>query len=415
MRRQDQRFRLGSLVVLLGALGVVAYFTATGLPTDLEVYRRSAQQAFDGRDHIYDTPYGLLPFTYPPLAIFLFAPLAAMPDLVASAVMCVASLAALYRLTVLLLRAAAPAYASWALLVLPLAAALEPVWATLSFGQVNLVLAWIIAEDVLGLAGPRARRWRGALIGLATIIKLTPGIFVLVLLFRRDWASLGRTAAAFVVGVGLGFLVWPHSSWEFWTTAMRDPRRVGGVAFSGNQSLNGAVWRAVGEGGSTALWGVLVLAVLASTAYVLGRLGPHGDPVAALLACAFAGLLVSPVSWSHHWVWIWAFLVWAGAVVVRRRVWNGERAGSLRAGPGPAGPVRAVAGVALLWAAAAYSRVIWWFPHRDDQEYAVGPLGKLLTDAYAVAGLATLVVLAMWAGSAARRGARAAGQGRIAA
>ena len=402
MHLDDRWINRGRIVVLLAALGVIVYFTANGLPTDLEVYRRSATQAFDGKDHIYDTPYGLLPFTYPPLAIFVFAPLAAMPDLVASAVMCLVSILALYRLTVLLLRAAAPAYERLALLALPFAAFLEPVWATLSFGQVNLVLAWVIAEDLLGLPGRRAGRWRGALIGLATIIKLTPGIFALVLVFRRDWASLGRTAAAFLVGVGIGFAVWPSSSWQFWTTAMRDPKRVGGVAFSGNQSLNGAVWRAVGEGGSTAVWGVLVLAVLAATAYVLWRLGPLGDRVAAVLACAFAGLLVSPVSWSHHWVWIWGLLVWAAAAVATRGDWRGLRP-------------RGVVALGLAWALAAYSRVIWWYPHRDDQEYAVGLLGKLLTDAYALVGLGTIAALALWSrrdGAPGRAGGPAVAAGR---
>lgn len=383
MQPGERWVRIGRILVLVAALGVLVYFTANGLPTDLEVYRRSANQAFDGRDHIYDTPYGLLPFTYPPLAIFLFAPLAALPDLVASALMCLVSILALYRLTVLVLRSVAPGYERFALLTLPLAAGLEPVWATLSFGQVNLVLAWVIAEDLLGLRGRRAARWRGALIGLATIIKLTPGIFALVLLFRRDWVSLGRTALAFVVGVGIGFLVWPSSSWEFWTTAMRDPKRVGGVAFSGNQSLNGAVWRAVGEGGSTALWGLLVVVTLAATAYVLWRLGADGDRVAALLACAFAGLLVSPVSWSHHWVWVWPLLVWVAARVL------------LYGEPRAMRP-RGLVAVGVGWAVAAYSRVIWWFPHRNDQEYGVGLLGKGLTDAYALAALATIAYLAVW-------------------
>ena len=28
------------------------------------------------------------------------------------------------------------------------------------------------------------------------------------------------------------------------------------------------------------------------------------QPVPAMLACALTGLLVSPLSWDHHWVWV---------------------------------------------------------------------------------------------------------------
>src|SRR5206468_3062170 len=45
-------------------------------------------------------------------------------------------------------------------------------------------------------------------------------------------------------------------------------------------------------------------ALLAVPAVILvRRFHRAGQPVEALLVSAFFGLLVSPVSWSHHWVW----------------------------------------------------------------------------------------------------------------
>jgi hypothetical protein len=35
--------------------------------------------------------------------------------------------------------------------------------------------------------------------------------------------------------------------------------------------------------------------------------------------CAVTGLLVSPISWKHHWVWAVPVLVWLTATAWRRR------------------------------------------------------------------------------------------------
>lgn len=365
---------------LIGAIGLITYLMIDGPPVDLEVYRRGAAQAFHNGDHIYETPYGLLPFTYPPLAIFFFMPLAVLPAVAATGVMVALSLAALYRVTQLVLRRLRPDLEFLVPLVVPLAIALEPIWETFTFGQVNLVLAWVVAEDLLGLDSPRAARWRGVLIGVATGIKLTPGIFALALLFRRDWASLARMTGSFFAGVALGFAVFPESAWGFWTRHMRDPSRVGGVSFSGNQSMNGAVWRALGPGGSKVLWVVLCLVVVLVAFAALYALGLHGDRVAALLVCGFTGLLASPVSWSHHWVWFWPLLLWCALTAVRHRP--------------PDWGMLALGGIIAL---VGCTRVIWWFPHRNDAEYSVGVLGKILTDSYALVGIAAMIMYVVWA------------------
>lgn len=373
---------VGLLATLVGSYAALAAF---GVPEDLGVYREAAAAALSGADVLYAGPVDRLPYTYPPVAAYLLAPVAWWPPVLGGVLMTTVNVAVLWRLTCLFLPRRALGGSGWpryavAAGLLPLARLLEPVWQTFSFGQVNLVLAWLVAEDLLGRWSGRSGRWRGVLLGLAVLVKLTPGIFALVLLFRRDWASLARTGLVVLAGVAVGFVLLPRSSAQFWTSALRDPARVGGVEFAANQSLNGALWRALGPGGSPAAWLLLTLVTLATTAYILirrGRLG-EGPPAAGrdpgvVLAAALAGLLMSPVSWSHHWVWVWPLLVWL--------VWLVGSTGARV--------------LAIGWAAAAYGWVIWWFPHQAGREYDVGPLGLLLTDAYVVLGLATLVWLAV--------------------
>src|SRR5581483_12201814 len=66
-------------------------------------------------------------------------------------------------------------------LALPLVTWLQPVRETLTFGQINLVLALLVLADLLVLA-PRGSRLTGVGIGLAAAIKLTPAVFILYLL-----------------------------------------------------------------------------------------------------------------------------------------------------------------------------------------------------------------------------------------
>jgi alpha-1,2-mannosyltransferase len=177
----------------------------------------------------------------------------------------------------------------------------EPVRSNLNFDQINALLMGLIVLDLLVVP----RRHRGWLVGLAAAIKLTPLIFLAIPLLQRDWKAATRTAGAAVVATGLTWLLWPKASWTYWRKDVFDARRVGGVGYVSNQSLYGDLHRwPFTHGGHTAIWVVLSAATLAMGVYVAQRCLTDKRQVAAMLALAFTGLLISPISWSHHWVWV---------------------------------------------------------------------------------------------------------------
>ncbi len=203
---------------------------------------------------------------------------------------------------------------------------IEPVVETLSFGQVNLLLMAMIAADCLL---PRTRWPRGMLIGLAAAIKLTPAVFVLFFLAHRQWRPVLAAGAAFAVATAVGFVAAPRDSVTYWFGGvLLDPGRIGSPAFPSNQSLSGVLHRwLVPPPWHTVLWLLGVAVVLVAAWVAVRRLRERGQDVAALLAVAAAGLLASPVSWSHHYVWAVPALIWCAHRALRAPRWWAAVAG----------------------------------------------------------------------------------------
>jgi alpha-1,2-mannosyltransferase len=255
-----------------------------------------------------------LPFTYPPVSAVLFAPLAAIPLPVAVVLHTVAGLTALAVtawLTARRLEADQWRAAHLAMTVIVLAVLAEPVRQTLTFGQVNLVLMGLVAADCLV---PRTPWPRGVLIGLAAAIKLTPAVFVLFFLAHRQWRPALAAGTAFLVATVAGFLAAPQASATYWFSGVfTDPGRIGTLDYRSNQSIAGLLHRfGLPAPWVTAVWLLAVSAALAAGWMAVRRLRGTGHDVAALLAVATTGLLASPVSWSHHYVWVVPALVWLG-------------------------------------------------------------------------------------------------------
>jgi alpha-1,2-mannosyltransferase len=112
--------------------------------------------------------------------------------------------------------------------------------------------------------------------------------------------------AGFAVTVLLGFVILPGDSGKWWFHGLFfQGGRTGFTGWAGNQSLDGLITRLSGSiNGAKPTWiavAVLVAAIGVTAAALLDR---KGHPVPGLLMAALTGLLVSPISWDHHWVWI---------------------------------------------------------------------------------------------------------------
>lgn len=285
---------------------------------DLDVYLRGASDLLSGQSPYRDIE--ALPYTYPPFSAIVFAPLTWFPRPAAHLVFLMTSVAAYLVLLWIVGRRLrwTPVEIAWAAVI---GLRLEPVVRTFDLGQVNFLLAAMVALDLFVVP----RRYRGILIGLAAGIKLTPAVFGVAFLLHRQWEAAIRCAAGGLVSVVVGVAVLPSDSWLYWTELLRDPRRIGHLNYPDNQSLVGLAARFLDQERLTTAQ-MLPLQLLGAclgcaAAWVsLRRLraadgGP--DEVAVTLCLSLASLLASPVSWSHHWIWAIPGVMW----LVDRRRW----------------------------------------------------------------------------------------------
>ena len=272
---------------------------------DLQVYRIGGQAVLHGTPLYSLRVFGLL-FTYPPFAAVLFAILAPLPFTLAAVAVTAASMIALPVIFYLALRLPPVASwldlgAAWRLAFAAAAAAvwLEPVQSTLGYGQVDLFLAAAVLCD---LRLPGTSRWKGAAIGLAAGFKLTPAIFAIYYLATRRYRAAATSGVAFAVSVALGFAAIPRSSALYWTRLFASSARVGQLQDVANESLAGALARTLRTSHITAAWLLLAAAVGLAGLALAALAQRRGDEAAGFSLCALTGLLISPVSWTHHWV-----------------------------------------------------------------------------------------------------------------
>ena len=311
-------------LLLAGALAAYVADLASHLPymaamRDLVVYRngglivRHVPPAYDPHraSPLYDWAGARgVQFTYPPFAAVIFAVASVLSWTAMRWAMTLASLAAL-GLSLWLVSGALgyrdkPAVRLGAALgASALALATEPVQQTLGLGQVNLLLMLLIAADLLIPEG-RTRWWRGAGIGIAAGVKLTPLIFIPYLLLIRRYRQAAVAAGVFAGTVALGYAILPRDSATYWADRLfLNANRIVFLGTRGNQSLRGTLARLAGSVSSGTLpWVAAAVVVVIAGLAAAALLYRAGQPVPAMLACALTGLLVSPLSWDHHWVWV---------------------------------------------------------------------------------------------------------------
>lgn len=348
------------------------------VPIDLEVYRFGIDAWRSGGD-LYgvlpETSAGIrLPFVYPPFGAVLLGPLAMLPWTAAVVVQAGLSVLALSLTLYLVVRwydqlgTTAVAVVSVAMVAMLW---LEPVLRTGGFGQVNLILMALVAADCL----TRSPRWpRGLLVGIAAAVKLTPAGFVLFFLLRRDYRAAAVAAASAAAVTLLTAVVAPRASARFWLGGISGVSPINGSEFHTNQSIRGALERMTLPRPLL----MLLLVVFIAVVVVLGGIAIRRCSVPiALLATAGVALLVSPTSWSHHWVWLAPALLVMVLQAVRDR------------------------SVGWLLAAAVTVAVIIAAPHQrlpagGGREFGWTPVAHLVGNAYVLLGFGLLVALVIW-------------------
>ncbi|MFI6768672.1 glycosyltransferase 87 family protein [Streptomyces sp. NPDC050355] len=346
--------------------------------SDIAVYRAEGEAAATGGDlYGFTVTRWDLPATYPPFAALLFIPttwLSLGTLKIAAVVVNAALLALLIHLSCKAagLRKAALSVPTL-LTVTALGLWLEPVFQTFVFGQVNLALAGLVLWD---LSRPDGARLKGFATGLAAGIKLTPAIFAVYLLITGRVKAACTALTGFLVSALLGWLVLPEASIEFWTRRMFETERVGKVWIVDNQSLQGLISRVLHDPEPGLLWAVpAVLTAVAGLAVARRVHRRRGLDAWGVLCTSVTALLVSPISWSHHWVWCVPLLIALAAHARRSR------------------PRRALLAAVTL---AFTVRTMWIVPHTGDLDLRLPWWHQPLASPYPLLGLALLATVVWW-------------------
>lgn len=361
---------------------------------DILVYRQGGLAVLHGQG-LYVPSFNnhQLPFTYPPISALLFIVLGPLSNYTAPlfATFCSLALLPLTLRFALRLRPFSGWLSSSEATRLGLAAAaaavwFEPVWTTLRYGQINVLIAALILFD---LSRSDERRWKGVAIGIAAGLKMTPLLFIVYLAATRRYRAAAMASAGFVGTIALSFAVTPTDARIYWTQDVLNANRPGKMENAANQSLRGALSRLLHTENVQDVWLLAALAVavlgliLAVRAY-----RRDGDDASGFALCALTGLLVSPISWTHHWVEAIPALM-----LVLLKAYR-TRSTPLLAG-------------ALAAAAIGYSQITWRVPvsnFTQTVELHENAVQLVCSNAYVWVGVAALG----WAAVAALRASRAA-------
>ena len=375
------------------ALGVLAWIAAaaaveplvrgylTSVPdqrmVDLNVYRTGGLSVLQGQPlyTVLTQPPQLLPFTYPPAAALFAVPLALMPwpaaQLAWVPVIYVPLAVVIWFAFAPLLRRAGRLRAVVFAVIFAACAYLFPVRDEMRFGQVDMVLLALAVTD----CAARAPRWpRGALVGLATAIKLVPGVFIVYLWLsgrRRAAVTAAVTAAAWTLGA---WLLLPRDSVTYWTSAIFQSGRLGSNSGTSNQSLRGILLREFLPGQAPgALWAVLAVAVAIAGFALAGRLARQGREMEGIAVTALLWVLLSPVSWIHHLIVV---VVVIGAILADGRS-------------------RTRAAIAAATAAFFALTIPWWGQSLLGRPGVPVLAARVVEDGFGIAAVALIAIIAL--------------------
>jgi alpha-1,2-mannosyltransferase len=369
------------LLVAMSVLGAIAVTigAATGHQIDFDIYRMGASHVFGTR--LYDTRLSRalmggsrgMRFNYPPFAALLFWPFTVMPVTAGQLTWSAFSLFLLAALIALSIRAARPGWPrqqAWVIAGVALfpAVRLDPALLTLDYGQVNLLITLMVLADLT----TKTALPRGVLTGIAAAVKLTPLVFIPFLFLTRQFRAGATALAAFLLCTLGAYVIAPGASRQYWTAGLLDTRRSGNLLYISNQDLQSALHRISGTIPPAALTAsaVVIFAIAglaaAAAAYHLS------SPLLGIITAAATALIISPVSWAHHYVWVVPALAWLALGHDRPS----------------AGPWLAALTATLFWAAP-----IWWVS--NPQTGYGGPLTLLAGNSFFLAAVALVAAAAV--------------------
>ncbi|GAA0395643.1 hypothetical protein Acor_72220 [Acrocarpospora corrugata] len=330
MRRPWWVWALPLLIIVVAAWPLVAYWLGNSDDqrlVDLDVYRTGGWALLEGLP-VYDvvTPAPqLLPFTYPPIAAMLAVPLALISWETAQWVWIAAIILTLAATVWYAFRDALQRSPRGALFI-PIAFGLVtiaclylmPIRDQIRFGQVDLFLVALCLLDCV----VRRPAWpRGLLIGIATAVKLTPGVFLIYLAIvawrdptqRKPFFTAAGTTAVLTL---LPFAVIPKDAADFWFDALLDSERLGANTATTNQSIRGMLLRLYWPDTLTTILWLAAIAFIGWYGFRAAlRAHRDGDTLTAVALTGLMAVLLSPVAWIHHLAWI---IIVIGALSVRR-------------------------------------------------------------------------------------------------
>lgn len=317
-----------ALAPYLLALSLVARFGVTYLAPngtnfiDLHVYVDGAATMDHGGlyDFVYHPVIPPLPlqFTYPPFAGVVFYPLHFLPFPLVGLCWQLGIVAALYGSAVLALKLLRKNDFRQAMAWTALAIWFEPMRHLFELGQIGALLMIAVLYAVWS-----SRWWvSGLLLGLATGMKLTPAVAGLYFVGARRWWVVGFSAVVFGATVASSIALGGAQARFYFTDLLGNADRVGVVDTPMNQSLRGVFSYLAGHDigyGPLLIAALVVTAMLSLVAW--WRIGPD-DPLGRIVVVMLFGLLISPISWTHHWVWMLPLAMWLvlGSLRARTRL-----------------------------------------------------------------------------------------------
>jgi alpha-1,2-mannosyltransferase len=378
-RRRDRT----AISIVLGAavlvvFGMYLHSAATRDQIDFEVYRAGGRAILHARDlYALRVPPLQLGFTYPPVSATLFALLGFGPLRLGQVLWMAASFAGLCVYVRLVLRRYAEGVAatdlSVLLLVLVLVALSDPLRVNFQLGQINVLIALLVVADLCN-ALPRVPR--GVMTGIAAALKLTPLFLVAYFVVVRRYRAAAVAAATFAAVTLLAAVVAPHASNQYWLHGyFADARRTGGIAYISNQSLNGVLVRLTGSPDSArVIWLPLAIAFAGFVLWQARQIHEQRPWLAESIALATM-LLLSPVSWIHHWILALPFIV----ACFRLGLEKGNRR-------------RVLLGFTVALSAALWFGLVWKVPNTHDREVHPNAWQALVGNSPVILLVATLGV-----------------------